>query len=326
MARRQLKKSKLIILLLVLSGVAAIPLVGTQIEEGPQGILYEVEGGQNTLYLFGTLHMGVEEMYPLAPEVSYAFKESDVLALEINLEEISTREDLTEIGIYSPEDGKLSDVVTEKTFETLHDILWPYGIDNTTLDTFKPWYAESLISRMLLENMEMRAGSGIEERLTDMAKDQHKNIIGLEGTEGQTRAYGMLSNTTQVRSLSKAIESFYNGTLENETRDLISAWIEGDVDHFTEERRRMIEENETPSENEFTVALLDERDRKMADKIEEFLEDDSENTYFVAVGTLHLTGENSIVEHLADKDYDIRRVDDHSFFTRIKEISSSFSS
>jgi uncharacterized protein YbaP (TraB family) len=50
---------------------------------------------------------------------------------------------------------------------------------------------------------------------------------------------------------------------------------------------------------------MDERDLLMTDKIEEFLNADNGETYFVVVGALHLAGDNSIADLLETRGYSV---------------------
>jgi len=50
-----------------------------------RGILYEARSGAATLYLFGTLHVGKPDFYPLDARTNRAFAASSVVYLELNL-------------------------------------------------------------------------------------------------------------------------------------------------------------------------------------------------------------------------------------------------
>ena len=50
-----------------------------------RGLLYEMRTGAYTVYLFGTLHVGKPEFYPLSRQVNLALADSQRLYLEVNL-------------------------------------------------------------------------------------------------------------------------------------------------------------------------------------------------------------------------------------------------
>src|SRR5437868_4003887 len=51
----------------------------------PRGTLYRVRHQGNTSYLFGTIHVGKPEFYPLEPRVTKAFAESGRLVVEFDI-------------------------------------------------------------------------------------------------------------------------------------------------------------------------------------------------------------------------------------------------
>ena len=64
--------------------------------------------------------------------------------------------------------------------------------------------------------------------------------------------------------------------------------------------------DENPMFRSLNEKLLDERNFRMVDKIEGFLEDD--DVCFMVVGAGHLVGENGIINLLAKKGYKISQL------------------
>ena len=83
---------------------------------------------------------------------------------------------------------------------------------------------------------------------------------------------------------------------EEELTQLIRVWRSGSIDVIAQLRDF--------SEGSEQLAM-DERDLLMTDKIEEFLNEDDGETYFVVVGALHLAGENSIIDLLETRGYSV---------------------
>src|SRR5215813_10942777 len=54
-----------------------------------RGLLYEIKSDAGTVYLFGTIHVGKPEFYPLDAKVNNAFAASSALYLEVNLSDAS---------------------------------------------------------------------------------------------------------------------------------------------------------------------------------------------------------------------------------------------
>ncbi len=95
---------------------------------------------------------------------------------------------------------------------------------------------------------------------------------------------------------------------EEELADRYEIWIEGDVEAHAEKRKELIEEAETESLKEFQAAFTDERDQQMTDRIEELLHDQTGHTYFITVGSMHLVGDNSIVDRLEERGFEVENM------------------
>ena len=47
-------------------------------------LLWKVQGKGNTVYIFGSIHVGKPSFYPLSPEIEMAFSSSDHFVVEVN--------------------------------------------------------------------------------------------------------------------------------------------------------------------------------------------------------------------------------------------------
>src|SRR5258708_4622638 len=72
-----------------------------QAETAPKrGLLYEIGGGAATIYLFGTLHVGKPEFYPLGRETNRALTEAKKLYLEVNLTDPTVAKTVRDVATY----------------------------------------------------------------------------------------------------------------------------------------------------------------------------------------------------------------------------------
>ena len=281
-------------------------------EDGSKGIFYRVSGGESDMYLLGSIHYGREDMYPMHQKIGDSFGESDVLVLEIDFQSLSMEEMeyLSEMGMYDDPEIKMTDVITEDTFQRLLDVMEPLGATRETLERVKPWYAAMELVDIAFygDGTGYMPEIGIDEFFISEAMDSGMETIGLETIESQMSTFDILSEESQEIYLSNAldeIEPDYEGFSAD---DMISFWREGDVDSATAVGEDFIEGAETDSLREFAEALTIERDSEMAEKLIEMLEDGEEDQYFAVVGYLHLVGEESIVENLRDSGYDVEIV------------------
>ncbi|MCL1843069.1 MAG: TraB/GumN family protein [Defluviitaleaceae bacterium] len=89
-----------VILLIAVAGVSSRHGIGVEaVDETPanpelqgiHGFISRVEYGENTAYIFGSMHAGKPDFFPLAPIVASAMERADVFAFETELREFDPR-------------------------------------------------------------------------------------------------------------------------------------------------------------------------------------------------------------------------------------------
>ncbi|WP_171051881.1 TraB/GumN family protein [Alteribacter natronophilus] len=283
--------------------------------EPSRGVFYEVEHGENTVYLLGSIHVGSEELYPLHDDIERAYESSDVTAFEIDFSSV----DENEIGILAAQAGmldqdeSLEDYISEDEFKRLAFLLSPLGLnDPDVLSQMKPYFLQEALVALASMTAGYSPELGIDMHFIDRAEADEKEIIGLETVEDQLALADHLSLETQGMILSETLEEY--DELGDELLELMSMWRMGDAEGITELRQP--DADDYPEDYlAYYEALSDERDAAMAEKIEEFLNAEEGynegDTYFVVVGALHLVGENSIVDLLETRGYDVQQRANH---------------
>ncbi len=275
-----------------------------ELGEGSRGLFYRVEGQESMAYLFGSVHLGRADMYPLHEAVYAAFEQSDMLGVEIDLAEMAEgAREMVRSGTYE-HDGSMTDIVSVNTFEQAASIMEEHGFSREYILQLKPW----LVANELAIISALQAGYelelGLENYFAQKARTRHMEILGLESPSDQIDPFGKLSDKSQAIYLKDALDEL--DKTEVFLKESISRWKEGDAQFFSQMRREQIEEAQTESLRQFYIAMYDGRDKKMAQAIHELLQHGGDKTYFLVVGTLHLAGENSIPHRLEQKGYEVR--------------------
>lgn len=272
---------------------------------GSKGIFYEIRHSDTTIYLFGSVHVGREDMYPLHPKVEEAFNTADYLAVEVNINQTSQLDALKHVltgGMYL--DGTtVQDHLSEDVFRQLEDALEPHGLNNQMTYLFTPFMLAEMINLQNYLAMGFTAEEGIDKYFLDRAENS-KQVIELESLSSQMELFSHLSNEAQIEYLEHTLNQLES--IEDDMNELIHIWKSGDIQSLAQMRTEESIDNE--EYREFRRKLTDERDEAMAKKIAEYLEGGRQETYFVVVGALHLVGENSIVDRLQNKGYDVQEV------------------
>lgn len=269
--------------------------------EGPsEGVFYQIEENDRTVYLFGSIHVGDESLYPLHDNIEAAFEDADHLAVEIDISamnELQASQTIMQYGMYT--DGtSLSDVVDEAVFEETVEYLSGFGVPEAMVDQFKPWFVSMMLMEVAMEETSFTGDDGIDMYFIERANEEDMPIISLESLESQIEFLSSSPEEEQVESLEASLDEL--DIFEEELTQMMRLWQSGDEDVFTM-IRNLDEGHEQLS--------MDDRDLEMANQIEDFLTDSSNDgeTYFVVVGALHLVGEASIVGLLEERGFEIEK-------------------
>lgn len=291
-----LKMFYLLIGLFLLSGAAVC--------ETEKAFLWKVQSDGPPTYLLGSIHVATKDFYPLPEQVELGFESSQVLAVEVNINEIdplSMTSIVMESAFYQDEDS-LKEHISPETYELVQDRLEEFGVDITTLDKAKPWFIAMMISNLELQKLGFDPSYGVDKHFLDLAVKENKKIVELESFDFQIRLLQGFSDKDQELFLS--YEMMNQDTMQKEVEELMSAWKSGDAEGMEALLFKPLKENSDlrPIYEE----LFYKRNALMADKVESYLK--TKQGHFVVVGSGHLLGEEGIVAVLRKKGYKVEQL------------------
>ncbi|QOR35287.1 TraB/GumN family protein [Clostridium sp. 'deep sea'] len=283
---------------------------------GAKGFLWKASKNNNTVYMLGSIHLGSSAIYPMRKSVIEAFESSDQLVVEANiLNQQAMLGEFIQRAMY--QDGTtLKDHISEELFNKCTKLFTELGLPTETMVGFKPWsiandltVLASTKSKNVEEASEV-ANAGIDMYFLSKALLTQKPIVELEGIVFQAELFNGLSAETQEEYLTQAVENINNKgedisedtTEKNAVHIWLDLWKKGDIESFKQSYRGSVESDE----NEITNMLFGKRDEGMANKIEKMLEGEGSTTYFVVVGAGHLTVDNSVIDRLIEKGYEVK--------------------
>lgn len=301
-----MKKKLLSLILIVLALISFLP--ACHADSTP--LLYRVTDEQgNVIYLFGTIHVGNEALYPLSDAVLQAFDQSDVLAVELDLlYEMENPAELLKysMDIYYTDGTKASDVLGEAL---VSDAARALNMDRRLLDVMKPHGILSLLEEKSVADALLNAELGVDRVLLQRAREMGKKIVSLETVEAQF---------TLLHSMSDAIAAYqidmyahYPQQAALSTLMLLNAWKTGNLGAL----RKMLESDSDismlpESLGQEVLAFNDrmyaQRDHAFTLQAQNFLEQ-GEKVFF-AVGAAHVAGENGIADQLTKLGYTVEEI------------------
>ena len=287
------------------AAIAAAPALDARQDAPRRGLLYEIRTGGNTVYLFGTLHVGKPEFYPLNRHVNRALADSQRLYLEVNLTDTTTvNAETMAMAMYGDGitlDQKLPAALMEKVSARLARHQFPQQLALK----MKPWMLAHTILLLEAKRRGYDPELASEFHLLGYAGAEHKEILGLESLSDQFAVFDRMSQAQQQAFLEQTLSELDDARFETRLKALFDAWANADARALEDELQF-----ETKQDSVFASILLprliDERNRAMADRIADIARSGPKS--FIAVGALHLVGKEGIVELLRRRGFAVREL------------------
>jgi uncharacterized protein len=267
--------------------------------QGDGPALWVIRDADSTLYLFGTVHVLRPTTAWGSPKVEAAFDASQNVIFEISNpdDQAAIQPLIAQYGV-SP-DRPLSSLLTADEIAELNEAAGSIGATAAQLDPLRPWLVGLTLSVAPLAKAGYDPQSGVEIILKARAEAAGKPVTGFETIDEQVRILATLSEDTQIAFLRATLDSWEDATTELDA--LVEAWATGDVEGI---ERLGVDEMRSQSE-EIYQALLVRRNANWADQIQTLLA--GSGTTFIAVGSAHLAGDDSVQEILEDRGVTVTR-------------------
>lgn len=278
---------------LLLGASAALAHGAPACEDPGASMLWKVEAGDRNVYLFGSIHMGKADFYPLKPAVEAAFDASEHLVFEVDPASMADPSLLVEIQSRGmlPAGQTLADVLSPPVLQDLREAMTRAGLPVDTLMRMKPWLLTMTLTALQMTRGGYSPQFGLESYFMGR-KPPGMDVLELESVREQIGYLEALN-----------AESFLAYTLAGldappeELERMMDAWRCADHEGLKTVLFEDFETDADPALAGLKVKLIDERNRRMAQGVRDFIQT-GEGDYFVVVGAAHLLGEGSVVDLL----------------------------
>lgn len=270
--------------------------------ERPERMFWEITGTHGTVYIFGTIHALFPNADPIDPKVKQLFETADRIYAEISAEEINAlQEKLVPLMMQdSATEGPYSDVtafLTKKENAKLLEFLGTSGLSR--LKHFKPWIINLALSRLLIQQSNVRFDAGVDMPLYKKAEKLHKTVYGLEPAAAQIAFFRMGTYEQQITQL-KATIALLDSPKEYAANlsALIEAYMQNDKPELVHQLQLSREREFTDEAyaKEYMQTLFFDRNESWAEKIGQLLELDGDTFIFAGAG--HFTVEPTVFDYM----------------------------
>ncbi|MFM2483606.1 TraB/GumN family protein [Celerinatantimonas yamalensis] len=265
--------------------------------------LWQAQKGHQTLYFFGSIHIGSKKLYPLPKAALKAFANSSRLWVEVDTRYISdqVREQIRKT-VTLPEDQTLADLLPASLQHKLRQRSQSLGLSMTQLQHLYPWYVSILISQHIYQKLGYTSALGIDQFFLNKATHTHKPVSSLETVTQQFQALATLKDD-QNDVLQQTLAT--DDSIKTGIDDTIAAWRSGNQERLIDLLQQDQKGIHHQEQVNFQKNLLTQRNRRW---LKEFTQIKSEQPQFVVVGALHLAGKQGVLALLKQTGYTIKRI------------------
>ncbi|WP_238117287.1 TraB/GumN family protein [Vibrio cincinnatiensis] len=272
-----------------LIGLLSIVTLSSQAEP----LYWQVEKDNLTLMVIGSIHVGIPDMYPLPTPIYEALEKSHGLIIEANTQDSP--------NILPPKTTFTSEqVLTLSQKKQLATIAEQLSQSADTLLQLPPWNSALLLQFLQFQQLGYSAYQGVDAHLIRKANQAEVPLISLESMQYQLDLFTNLPNDGQEMLVALLDEWESNQTM---TDCLIESWQKGD-----QEKLATIMQHSGMSEG-MREAFITQRNREWAQKLStpDFYSN-PKGYYVVVVGSLHLVGNNNVLDLLKKQGFAITQL------------------
>lgn len=273
-------------------------------------LLWEISGNRlkQPSYIFGTHHLISTELLDSHPQILEKLAKSEQIVGELDMSKMD--EISAQIGIASllPEDKQYLDFISEATYNELDSLftnLIGASLKETKFDRMKPGMLSTVCSIILFSKeskMDFTNHISLDQYLQQRAIQEEKPIVGLETVDDQLNAmFESVPYSNQVEDIICMLRN--EEAMVALIKKMNEYYINADFDGFI----ALASDPNSPchSSQEFSDALNKNRNDKWIKKIPSIIADKST---FIAVGCLHLMGEDGLLYQLHKQGYTVSPV------------------
>lgn len=255
-------------------------------------LLWSAEKAGKTTYLFGTMHAGIDAESRLPDVVWSKLDAAYAFAMEANLD------DPQAASLLGPTGSSLRTALGDDYWKKLEDAIGP---DMARAVEYLP----PLVPAAQLSLRGLPRTVAMDKALSARALREHKPIYYLEHTTHQLE---ILLKWMDVKALEMMLDELPES--EHRARAMLDAYVEGDDQKIVAisdlEKEAALQHGYTTAEYDQEMEeMLYGRNMRWIPTIDRL---HAWGGAFVAVGALHLVGPRSVLELLARKGYQVKRV------------------
>lgn len=264
--------------------------------------LWELSKGDKKITLFGSLHVGKNDFYPLPEVVLSRFDNAKVLAVEADITVPETQQACTKLAAT---DEKLDKMLSAEDYAALQGYLRASNLPPAAFEGKKLWLLNLVMVGAELTQLGVDFGRGLDLVFLRDAKQAKKRVVEVEGGNRQCAALAAASNGEAAAAMSRFLATVRENRMEKRLDEMVSAYRAGDGPTLS----RVVQEEfgTSPEGLAARKRVFDDRHPAMAEAIDGYFK--QPDSHFVVIGVGRMFGDNNLLEALAKRGVQARRVE-----------------
>lgn len=277
----------------------AVAVAFTAAGAGAEPALWAVEGRNNTVYLFGSVHLLPKGGFTLDGALADALDKAERVCLEIDPDAQSDAEktSITLARAIDPDGQSLFDLLGDDA-DRVRERADAAGVDLSPFAAFEPWFAGITVSLIALQSHGFDVEHGVEQIIQAAAKEGGKDSCGLETFDSQLGILDSLPAGLQKEVLLQAIDEADD--VEAIIGPMLDAWRDGDESGLEDSLDEDFE-----GYPELAEALIYRRNRNWEAQVSRMLE--GADDVLLVVGAMHLVGPRGLPALLEKRGFSVER-------------------
>lgn len=273
------------------------------------GLLWKISdnGLEQPSYLFGTHHLAPLSFLDNIDGLNEAFESTQQTIGELDMSNASELQQQIMMAALMPKDYNYNELVSEDDYDILDKALKEHiGAGLVQFKQMKPAMLNTLLSVMIYKKLYPTAEENIsmDEHFQKMAKVRNRTTLGLEGVKDQIKVlFDSQSIERQAESLLCSIKNIDYG--KQQMDKLMTAYYAQDLTTMAKLFEEEDPNNPCPNTQEEKDELNKMRNDKWINKLPEMI---NEKSSFIAVGCLHLVGQDGLINMLRKQGYTVEAV------------------
>ena len=262
-----------------------------------QGLLWEiVTPGQPSSYLFGTIHSEDSRVVELPAIVSTTLKAADTLVLEAPVD--SQAEAISFQAMLFTDSTRLPKVLNPELYQRTLKAMVERGFSQQVVNVLKPWAISIILSVPKPDT-----GLFLDLFLMQMASAQSIPVWSLETIGEQLAILDGFNLNEQVQMLKDTLHELPEIAALHE--QLIRAYLDRDLARLVSISEQSMGMGSVELREKLSKQLIVQRNKRMVNRMEPLF---LNGRVFVAIGALHLPGEEGILSLLVARGHQVKAI------------------